>query len=112
MLGERLLELRLEKNLTQKELGEKFHISSVRYGHYENNRREPDIDLLIDFAQFYNVSVDYLIGNTKIRNLDEVYSDETFILLNDLDEIDKAEIRGMMKIMLKQEKYNKKSDMA
>lgn len=61
-LGERLKELRLESGLTQNQLAEKLNINSVTYLHYEKSQREPPLSLLIDFAVFFNVSVDYLLG--------------------------------------------------
>lgn len=61
-LGERLKELREENNLTQRELAEKMNINSVTYLHYEKSQREPPLSLLADFAEFYNVTVDYLLG--------------------------------------------------
>ena len=64
-LPERLLSLRKEANLTQKELADKLQLNSVTYLHYEKGQREPPIDLLITFAKFYSVTVDYLIGKTE-----------------------------------------------
>ena len=62
ILGQRLKELREEKGLTQKEIVEKFQIHSVTYLHYEKAQREPPLSLLADFAVFFGVSVDYLLG--------------------------------------------------
>lgn len=62
ILGQRLKELREEKGLTQKEIAEKFQIHSVTYLHYEKAQREPPLSLLADFAVFFGVSVDYLVG--------------------------------------------------
>ncbi len=62
ILGQRLKELREEKGLTQKEIAEKFQIHSVTYLHYEKAQREPPLSLLADFAVFFGVSVDYLLG--------------------------------------------------
>lgn len=62
ILGQRLKELREEKGLTQKEIAEKFQIHSVTYLHYEQAQREPPLSLLADFAVFFGVSVDYLLG--------------------------------------------------
>lgn len=61
-LGERLKELRKEMGLTQKEVAERLNINSVTYLHYEKAQREPPLTLLADFAIFYQVSVDYLLG--------------------------------------------------
>ena len=65
ILGQRLKELREEKGLTQKEIAEKFQIHSVTYLHYEKAQREPPLSLLADFAVFFGVSVDYLLGLEK-----------------------------------------------
>lgn len=62
ILGQRLKELREEKGLTQKEIAEKFQIHSVTYLPYEKAQREPPLSLLADFAVFFGVSVDYLLG--------------------------------------------------
>ena len=63
-LGKRLKELRIENNLTQKQVAEKLGINSVTYLHYEKSQREPPLSLLADFAGFYGVTVDYLLGLT------------------------------------------------
>ncbi len=63
-LPERLLQLRKEANLKQKELAEKLNMNSVTYLHYEKGQREPSLDTLLDFADFFSVSVDFLIGKT------------------------------------------------
>lgn len=62
ILGTRLKELREEKGLTQKQLAAQLNINSVTYLHYEKDQREPPLSLLADFAKFYGVSVDYLLG--------------------------------------------------
>lgn len=62
ILGERLKELREDKNLTQKQIAEKLNINSVTYLHYEKSQREPPLSLLADMAKYYGVTVDYLLG--------------------------------------------------
>ncbi len=69
--GQRLTNLRQELKLTQKELAEKFNISPSSIGMFEQNRRSPDTELLNQFANFFRVSVDYLLGRTEIRDLSE-----------------------------------------
>ena len=64
ILGQRLKELREEMGLTQKQLAEKMQINSVTYLHYEKEQREPPLALLADFARFFDVTVDYLLGLT------------------------------------------------
>ena len=62
MLGKRLKELREERSLTQKDLAKELGLNSVTYLHYEKGQREPPLFLLVQFALFYGVSVDYLLG--------------------------------------------------
>ena len=64
ILGQRLKELRQEKELTQKELADALKINSVTYLHYEKSQREPPLLLLAEMARFFDVSVDYLLGLT------------------------------------------------
>lgn len=71
-LGQRISLLRQELKLTQKELAEKFNISSSSIGMFEQNRRSPDSELLNRFADFFNVSVDYLLCRTNIRKLEKI----------------------------------------
>ena len=65
ILGERLKELREERNLTQRELAKKLGINGVTYLHYEKDQREPPLSLLADMAKFFDVSVDYLLGRAN-----------------------------------------------
>lgn len=70
-LGQRISSLRQELKLTQKELAKKFNISPSSIGMFEQNRRSPDSELLNRFADFFNVSVDYLLCRTNIRKLEK-----------------------------------------
>ena len=65
MFNKRLKMLREARNLTQKELGEKFNISTSAIGMYEQGRRDPDTTLLAEIADFFGVSTDYLLGKTN-----------------------------------------------
>ena len=62
ILGQRLKELREERSLTQRQLADERGINSVTYLHYEKSQREPPIALLVEFAKYFDVSVDYLLG--------------------------------------------------
>ena len=61
-LGERLLELRKERGLTQAQVAAYLQVHSVTYLHYEKAQREPPLALLVQMAQFFGVTVDYLLG--------------------------------------------------
>lgn len=67
-IGERIRQLRIEKDLTQTELCNIFHIAKSTLSQYENNIRTPNDEIKIKLAEFFNVSLDYLLGKTDIRN--------------------------------------------
>lgn len=64
MLNERLRELRENRNLTQKDAAIIFDISRERYNQYETGKRRPDYDTLIVFADYFEVTTDYLLGRS------------------------------------------------
>ena len=64
--------LRKEKGISQKALGEVIGVSQQSINKYENYNIEPDIRTLIRLADYFNTSVDFLIGNTQVRQLAEV----------------------------------------
>lgn len=61
----RLRELRLRNNLSQLELSKKLNISNVTLSQYENGVRRPDINTISDFADFFGVTADYLLGRSS-----------------------------------------------
>ena len=63
----RLKELREENGISQQKLADEFHISQQSIWKYENGLSEPDIKTLMQFADFFDVSVDYLIGVSDIK---------------------------------------------
>lgn len=67
----RLKDLREENKLTQAELAQKFNITSQTISQYERGIRTPDFALLNSIADYFGVSVDYLLGRTNIRNYEE-----------------------------------------
>ena len=65
--SERLRDLRTEKGVTQKQFGELLNVKNFSIYTYEKGRSEPNIDGLIALADFFEVSVDYLVGHTDNR---------------------------------------------
>jgi len=61
----RLESLRKERGFSQKQIAEIFKISQQGYSNYENGKREPDFKTLNKFAKFFEVSTDYILGNTE-----------------------------------------------
>lgn len=65
MVGKRLRLLRTERKLTQEELGKVLGVGKTTISQYESEVRKPDADMLKRIAQFFDVSVDYLLGLTE-----------------------------------------------
>ena len=59
---ERVKELRIESNLTQKQLAEKLQTTNSSVCDWEKGRSQPDLKTLANMAQLFQVSVDYLLG--------------------------------------------------
>ena len=68
MFAERLKSLRKEQNLTQQKIAEKLNISRGSYAQWEAQRTQPSSKSLETLANFFDVSTDYLLGNTDIKN--------------------------------------------
>ena len=60
----RLTNIRRSKGFTQKQVADGIGISEVGLQNYENGRRKPAFDVLIALADFYDVSLDYLVGRS------------------------------------------------
>lgn len=67
VFGKRLKELRVEKELTQEQLGRIFNIRKGTVSNWENGNRFPDEKTIIKLADFFDVSIDYLLGRTNKR---------------------------------------------
>lgn len=69
-LGENLKKYRLKMDLTQKEVAEEINKAPETYSRYETGSLKPDIDTLIQLADKYSVSLDYLTG--RVSTADEI----------------------------------------
>lgn len=65
----RMKQLRLEKGLTGTEMGEKFNMTKSAISSYETRGRFCAEQLLKEFATFFGVSTDYLLGISDVRNV-------------------------------------------
>ena len=65
MLTEKLRELRRKKHLTQNELSKILKVSNGAIAMWETGRREPDANTIKVIADYFNVSIDYLLGNEE-----------------------------------------------
>ncbi|MDE6111420.1 MAG: helix-turn-helix domain-containing protein [Eubacterium sp.] len=63
----RIRELRQDNDLTQKQVGEMLNMSQTGYNQYEIGKNDIPTKILIKLAEYYNTSVDYLLGITDER---------------------------------------------
>ena len=61
----RIRELREDHDLTQEQMGNILNISQRTYSRYENNERSIPLEILIKIANYYNVSLDYLVERSN-----------------------------------------------
>lgn len=85
--GIRIQELRMKHNLSQEALGKKLNKSKSAICGYENNTRVPPLDVLINIAVLFNVSLDYLVGIDKtemvsINGLNDNQKDLVYTLVD------------------------------
>lgn len=64
MKFQRIQDLRIDSALSQKKIGEILHISQRSYSHYETGSRNIPIEMLIRLADYYDTTIDYLVGRT------------------------------------------------
>lgn len=64
---ENIRKLRLDSDLTQQEVARLLHVSQNTYSQYELGILNYPVDALVTLAQFYGVSVDYLLGLTDVK---------------------------------------------
>ncbi|GIO40331.1 helix-turn-helix domain-containing protein [Paenibacillus apis] len=62
----RIRDLREDRDLSQQQLAEFLNISQATYSRYESGNLDVPSSVLIKLSEFYNVSIDYILGQTKI----------------------------------------------
>ncbi len=63
----RLRDLREDSDLKQKDIASYLHISQNTYSQYENGQRQIPINMLMMLADYYGVSVDYILNRTSVK---------------------------------------------
>ncbi|CAI3547727.1 helix-turn-helix domain-containing protein [Clostridium neonatale] len=105
--SERLRELRKENRITQQELADKFFITKSAVSKYENGVNTPENKLLQDLADYFNVSIDYLLGRTNNNSTKVEYgiNDKAKEILEvikkagvDLENIDYTKLEQLLKL--------------
>lgn len=111
--GERLIAARERKGYNQREFAEALGITPTRLNYWEKNKREPDFFMFSKILSVLSCDANELLG-IQISLVDDKKTepflrDEGIALYEQLDEIDKAEIRGEMRQMLKSDKYKQET---
>ena len=71
--GEILMQLRQEKHLSQAELGNVIFVSGGTISNYEKGVHCPDVEKLVALAEYFGVSIDYLLGRSRSRLSPDVF---------------------------------------
>lgn len=64
-MGSKIRDLRKEKRLSQTELGKLIHVSQQTVTAWENNKAEPTSSAVVQLAEVFNVTTDYLLGRPE-----------------------------------------------
>lgn len=108
MFSLKLKELRESHNLSQQAFANTINVSQSTVGMWESNKRTPDSDMLSKIADYFDVSIDYLIGRTDKSDLDKELAGINFALYKetkDLTDIEKQDILDY--IRFKKQQNNK-----
>lgn len=74
--GKKIKALRLERNITQKQLADMAGVAVSAISSYESGNRYPSYDVLISLSRIFHVSTDYLLGLDKMKTVDVSGLDE------------------------------------
>lgn len=103
---QRLKDLREDKDMNQKEIGEIIGTSGNYYGDYEKGKRDIPTERMIMLAQFYNVSMDYITGLTNDKGgLHKNTTAESNLLnkYNALSDIRKGRVLQLLEILTEEQ---------
>lgn len=85
--GTILKSLRIQSNLTQKQLAERIGVTKSVVSYYESQERYPSPDILVKIAKVFHVTTDYLLGiDTKQSvNISDLSADDISFILKTID---------------------------
>lgn len=95
----RIKELRQLKGVTQGEIADKLNITSQVISRYENNLREPDIQTLCALADFFGVTIDYLVEHSPAGSSDNPFTTDELELIGEYRKLDAADQARLFKIV-------------
>ena len=98
--------------LTQVKVANDLKLSRQVYNFYENGKRNPDMQTLIKIADYYGVSIDYLLGRTNVIKPENIDEDDLLSKINTADSETKASVEQFLNYLLyeKERKNKEKND--
>jgi len=97
-IGSFLKELRKEKGLTQEQLAEHFNISDRTVSRWENGNNMPDLSILVELADFYDVDIREIIdGERKSENMDKEEKEKMLLIAEYAEEEKNALLKKQFK---------------
>lgn len=122
MFSDKLKELRNAKKMTQSTFAKEFHVATSTVAMWETGKREPDFDVTSRLANYFNVSVDYLLGvdekeqkNTHLseteRRVQKFYEEHPIMydLVDAISRLDKEQQKALLEYAeFQAQKYKQK----
>lgn len=99
MFGDIFKELRLEKKLSQEKIAEDLEISQPLIAKWESHQSTPSPEMLDYIADYFNVSVDYLIGRSKYKNLEADNSELDNVLFSKAKDLTDDEKKTIINVI-------------
>lgn len=87
IIGQRIQELRKAQGLTQSQLAQKIGISMAAVRNYENGLREPNSKAMVALEKYFNVSGEFLRGETNIRDVSQNIEQKQLMIQQSQDEL-------------------------
>lgn len=110
----RLRFLREEKNMSQSDIGKILDITSQAVGLYENEKRDIPNEYLIKLANYFEVSIDYILCKTDTRNPQKIELDDIDIAfasgVKGLNDENKETLKNIMEGLLAKQELEKNSN--
>ena len=94
LFAERVKKLRIEKKMTQQELGNVFGLTSTGVSYWESGKAIPNREMMNKLSNFFGVTIDYLIGKDDI---DE--NNEGMILFRKAEQVNESDKKKMYNII-------------
>ena len=112
--GEKLMLLRKKRKVSQRALGKLLNINYSNFPKYEQNMHIPSPDILVKLADYFNVSLDYLLRDKELEEDFSNIKDRRFVKkIKDIDQLadeDRNSIINLLDGMLAKHKFSNKKE--